>query len=348
MLAGEQIASQVGLVPGKMSEDPQADLETLSGLLGISAESIQDTLDASWVKDDSFVPLKTLEKVNDIQIASGQGDQDDLENRQLQDQLLEIPGVMISDTAVRGYPLGEAAAHLIGYVQNITAEELEEHEGEGYSSTSVIGKAGLESLYEKELKGSDGWTISILDENGDVKEVVASLPKEDGQEIHLTIDSRLQELLYEQWKEDKGTAAAVNPQTGEVMALISTPAYDNNLFVLGMTQEEWDTISNDPASPMQNRFRAVWCPGSSMKPVTAAVGLTTGTLTDQEDLGADGDQWQEDASWGDYYVTTLHPCQNAVMEEAMILSDNIYFAKAALKIGEDTLTSQLQALGFSS
>lgn len=346
MLAGEQIASQVGLVPGKMSEDPQADLETLSGLLGISAESIQDTLDASWVKDDSFVPLKTLEKVNDIQIASGQGDQDDLENRQLQDQLLEIPGVMISDTAVRGYPLGEAAAHLIGYVQNITAEELEEHEGEGYSSTSVIGKAGLESLYEKELKGSDGWTISILDENGDVKEVVASLPKEDGQEIHLTIDSRLQELLYEQWKEDKGTAAAVNPQTGEVMALISTPAYDNNLFVLGMTQEEWDTISNDPASPMQNRFRAVWCPGSSMKPVTAAVGLTTGTLTDQEDLGADGDQWQEDASWGDYYVTTLHPCQNAVMEEAMILSDNIYFAKAALKIGEDTLTSQLQALGF--
>ena len=83
-----------------------------------------------------------------------------------------------------------------------------------------------------------------------------------------------------------------------------------------------------------------------MKPVTAAVGLTTGTLTAQEDLGADGDRWQEDAGWGDYYVTTLHPCENAVMEEAMILSDNIYFAKAALKIGEDTLTGQLQAMGF--
>ena len=346
MLAGEQIASQVGLVPGKMAEDPQTDLETLSELLGISTESIQSALDASWVKEDSFVPLKTLEKVNDIQIASGQGDQDDLENQQLQSRLLEIPGVMISDTSVRGYPLGEAAAHLIGYVQGITAEELEEHEGEGYSSTSVIGKAGLESLYEKDLKGSDGWSISIINENGDVKEVVVSLPKEDGQEIHLTIDSRLQELLYEQWKEEKGTAAAINPQTGEVMALVSTPAYDNNLFVLGMTQEEWDAISNDPASPMQNRFRAVWCPGSSMKPVTAAVGLTTGTLTAQEDLGADGDRWQEDAGWGDYYVTTLHPCENAVMEEAMILSDNIYFAKAALKIGEDTLTGQLQAMGF--
>ena len=102
MLAGEQIASQVGLVPGKMAEDPQTDLETLSELLGISTESIQSALDASWVKEDSFVPLKTLEKVNDIQIASGQGDQDDLENQQLQSRLLEIPGVMISDTSVRG------------------------------------------------------------------------------------------------------------------------------------------------------------------------------------------------------------------------------------------------------
>lgn len=346
MLAGPGLASSVGLVPGKMAEDPTADLETLANLLGTTAEDIQEELDASWVQEDSFVPLKTMEKVYDTEIASGQADEETTALWQLQQQMLEIPGVMISDVEVRVYPLAEAASHLVGYVQNITAEELEEHAGEGYSASSVIGKSGLESLYETQLKGSDGYSISIVDENGETKEVIAALPKQDGEEIHLTIDAHLQQLLYDQMKDDKGTAAAIHPQTGEVLALLSTPGYDNNLFVRGMSQAEWDAISQDERSPMQNRFRAAWCPGSSLKPVTAAIGLNTGTLTAQEDLGADGDRWQKDASWGDYYVTTLHPCQNAVMEEAMILSDNIYFAKAALRIGADTLAGQLTALGF--
>lgn len=346
MLAGAGLASSVGLVPGKMAEDPAADLETLAQLLGITAEDIQKKLDASWVQEDSFVPLKTMEKVYDTEIASGQADEETTALWQLQQQMLQIPGVMISDVELRVYPLAEAASHLVGYVQNITAEELEEHAGEGYSSSSVIGKSGLESLYEADLKGSDGYTISIVNESGETKEVVAALPRQDGKEIHLTIDAHLQQLLYDQMKEDKGCSAAIDPQTGEVLALLSTPGYDNNLFVRGMSQEEWDAISQDERSPMQNRFKATWCPGSSLKPVIAAIGLNTGTLTAQEDLGADGDRWQKDASWGDYYVTTLHPCEHAVMEEAMVLSDNIYFAKAALRIGADTLTDQLTALGF--
>lgn len=346
LLAGLQAASSVGLVPGKMQEDASTDLEKMAGLLNTTFESIQKKLDASWVKEDSFVPIKTIEKVDQMALNQGTASEDMVKLQELQDQLLQIPGVMITDTQLRGYPLKQEASHLIGYVQPITAEELEEHVGEGYTSTSVIGKSGLEKLYEEELRGSTGWRISILDDSGQEKEVIAAKPCENGKDIILTIDANLQRLLYEQFGQDKSTAAAINPKTGEVLALLSTPGYDNNLFVRGMSQAEWDSLSNDENTPMQNRFKAVWCPGSSMKPLIAAIGLTTGTLDAEEDLGQDGLSWQKDESWGDYYVTTLHEAPDARMENALIYSDNIYFAKAALKIGADTLSTQLDKLGF--
>lgn len=346
LLAGLQWASSVGLVPGKMQEDASADLDKLAELLNTTAEAIQKKLDASWVKEDSFVPIKTIEKVDQMALNQGTASEEMVKLRELHDQLLEIDGIMITDTQLRGYPLKQAASHLIGYVQPITAEELEEHAGEGYTSTSVIGKSGLEKLYEEELRGSTGWRISILDDSGQEKEVIAAKPCENGKDIVLTIDANLQSLLYEQFGQDKSTAAAINPKTGEVLALLSTPGYNNNLFVRGMSQAEWDAISNDENTPMQNRFKAVWCPGSSMKPLIAAIGLTTGTLTAEEDLGQSGLSWQKDESWGDYFVTTLHQAPDARMENALIYSDNIYFAKAALKIGEDTLSKQLNNLGF--
>ena len=346
LLAGLQLASSVGLVPGKMQEDSSADLEKLAELLNTTAESIQKKLDASWVKDDSFVPIKTIEKVDQMALNQGNASEEMVNLQELHDQLLEIDGIMITDTQLRGYPLKQAASHLIGYVQPITAEELEEHAGEGYTSTSVIGKSGLEKLYEEELRGSTGWRISILDDSGQEKEVIAAKPCENGKDIILTIDANLQSLLYEQFGQDKSTAASINPKTGEVLALLSTPGYNNNLFVRGMSQAEWDAISNDENTPMQNRFKAVWCPGSSMKPLIAAIGLTTGTLDAEEDLGQSGLSWQKDESWGDYFVTTLHQAPDARMENALIYSDNIYFAKAALKIGEDTLSEQLDNLGF--
>lgn len=346
LLAGVQLASSVGLVPGKMQEDPSGDLEKMAQLLNTTAESIQNKLDASWVKDDSFVPVKTIEKVDQMELNRENPSEEMAALNDLQDQLLEIPGVMITDTEVRGYPLKEAASHLIGYVQPITAEELEEHEGEGYTSTSQIGKSGLEKLYEEELRGSDGWKIAILNKDGEEKEIVAVKPCENGKDITLTIDAYLQELIYEQFGEDKSTCAAINPKTGEVLALLSMPGYDNNLFVRGMSQSEWDALSNDENTPMQNRFKATWCPGSSMKPVTAAIGLTTDTLSIDEDLGQSGLSWQKDESWGDYYVTTLHASPDGKMKNALVYSDNIYFAKAALQIGADIFAKQLDNLGF--
>ena len=331
MLAGPGTAPSVGLVPGKMSENKEADIAQLAGLLGMTEEEINSQLSAAWVTPDSFVPLKTLNSQ---------------QSQELTEQLLTIAGVLINDTEVRTYPLGEKAAHLIGYVQSVTAEDLEEHKGEGYTSSSVVGKSGIEGLYEKELKGENGVKISIMTEDGVEKNVVASVDKQDGENIRLTIDSDLQGLVYDQFREDKSCSVAMNPFTGEVLALVSTPAYDDNEFILGMSGERWDQLNNDENKPLYNRFRQVWCPGSSFKPITAGIGLTTGTINPDEDYGSEGLSWQKDESWGDYHVTTLHEYSPVNLENALIYSDNIYFAKAALNIGADNLMKSLKLLGF--
>ncbi|MGI6007778.1 MAG: penicillin-binding transpeptidase domain-containing protein [Ruminococcus sp.] len=340
MLAGKGVASSVGLVPGKMSGASEEDMKKLAGLLEMNVEDIEDALGASWVQDESFVPLKTLPKEQNLEAGATEDDQ-------LTEQLLSIPGVMITDTEVRYYPLGEKAAHLVGYVQNVTAEDLEEHEGEGYTSSSQIGRSGVEALYEKELRGQDGCRIYIADEEGNEKQVLAYQPKEDGRDIRLTIDSALQERLYDEYSQDKSCSAAIQPYTGEVLALVSTPSYDNNDFILGMSQEQWDSLNEDEDMPLYNRFRQVFAPGSSLKPVTAAIGLASGAFAADEDFGDLGISWQKNSSWGNYYVTTLHESPTANLENAMIYSDNIYFAQAALKIGAENFMKGLDALGFN-
>lgn len=255
-------------------------------------------------------------------------------------------GIMISDTEVRSYPLKDAAAHLVGYVQNVTAEDLEKHAGEGYTASRVIGRSGAEGLFEKELKGQNGCRIYIVDSDGNEKEELACRIVENGKDIKLTIDSELQKALYEQFQSDKSCSVAMNPYTGEVLALVSTPSYDNNDFIMGLSSEKWAALNEDENKPMYNRFRQVWCPGSTFKPITAAIGLKSGAVDPNEDYGNVGLSWQKDASWGSYHVTTLHAYNPVVLENAIIYSDNIYFAKAALKIGAEEMKDSLLRLGF--
>lgn len=345
VLAGQGVASSVGIVPGKL-ENRDSAIEQIADLLEMEPEEIEKKLSAKWVKDDSFVPIKTLRKVQEIELMSLEPNAEVLAEYERQQHLLEIKGVMISDTEVRSYPLGDAAAHLVGYVQNVTAEDLEEHAGEGYNANSVIGRSGAEGLFESELKGQNGCRIYIVDANGDEKEELACRMVEHGKTIKLTIDSELQKALYEQFKEDKSCSAAMNPYTGEVLALVSTPSYDNNDFIMGLSSEKWTALNEDENKPLYNRFRQVWCPGSTFKPVTAAIGLESGAVDPNEDYGNVGLSWQKDASWGSYHVTTLHAYEPVIMENALIYSDNIYFAKAALKIGAEELKDSLLGLGF--
>ena len=211
----------------------------------------------------------------------------------------------------------------------------------------MIGRSGAESLYETELKGKDGYKIYIVDSEGNEIATITETLKEDGKDIRLTIDSDLQKELYEQFKTDRGCSVAMNPYTGEVLALVSTPSYDNNDFILGMSDETWTALNEEENQPLYNRFRQVWCPGSTFKPVVAAIGLKTNTIDPNEDFGNEGLSWQKDSSWGSYEVTTLHEYEPVIMKNALIYSDNIYFAKAALKIGADNLMNSLNEIGFN-
>ena len=346
VLAGKGTASSVGIVPGKLENKEEA-IAKIAELLEIAPEVIEKKLSAKWVKDDSFVPIKTIPKVEKIELMKYKPDQKVLKENERHETLLEIPGVMISDVEVREYPLGETAAHLVGYVQSVTAEDLEEHAGEGYTANSVIGKSGMEGLFEKELKGKNGCRVYIVNSEGKEKEELAYILVQDGHDIKLTIDANLQSSLYEQFNEDKSCSVAMNPYTGEVLALVSTPSYDNNDFIMGLSSEQWTALNEDENKPMYNRFRQVWCPGSTFKPITAAVGLESGAIDPMEDYGNVGLSWQKDASWGSYHVTTLHAYEPVILENALIYSDNIYFAKAALKIGTEEMESSLTGLGFN-
>ena len=346
VLAGKGIASSVGIVPGKLENREEA-IAQVAELLETTPEAIEKKLSAQWVKDDSFVPIKTIPRVEEIELMKIEPDEEVLKEKERHEKLLEIPRVMISDVEVREYPLGEAVAHLVGYVQSVTAEDLEEHAGEGYTANSVIGRSGMEGLFESELKGQNGCRIYIVNSEGKEKEELACILVQHGQDIQLTIDANLQVSLYEQFKEDKSCSVAMNPYTGEVLALVSTPSYDNNDFIMGLSSEQWTALNEDENKPMYNRFRQVWCPRSTFKPITAAVGLESGAIDPMEDYGNVGLSWQKDASWGSYHVTTLHAYEPVILENALIYSDNIYFAKAALKIGSDELESSLTRLGFN-
>ena len=345
-LAVKGTASSVGIVPSKLENREEA-IAGIAELLETTPETIEQNLSAQWVKEDSFVPLKTIPKVEEIELMKISPDEEVLKELERQEKLLEIPGVMISDVEVRKYPLGEAAAHLVGYVQSVTAEDLEEHTGEGYTSNSVIGRSGMEGLFESELKGQNGCRIYIVDSEGNEKKELACILVQHGQDIQLTIDANLQVSLYEQFKEDKSCSVAMNPYTGEVLALVSTPSYDNNDFIMGLSSEKWTVLSEGEDKPMYNRFRQVWCPGSTFKPITAAIGLESGAIDPTEDYGNVGLSWQKDTSWGSYYVTTLHAYEPVILENALIYSDNIYFAKAALKIGAEEMERSLTRFGFN-
>ena len=262
-------------------------------------------------------------------------------------RLLEISGILINDATARVYPLGAAAGHLTGYVQSITAEELEEKQDEGYHSNSVIGKSGLELAYEDELRATDGSSINVVDEDGNIVDTLASQEAQNGQDIYVTIDASLQQDAYNQFSSDPGTAAAMNPKTGEILALVSTPGYDPNEFVMGMSDSRWNELSSAEDTPLNNRFLSTWVPGSTFKALTAVIGVDSGKLDPAENLGYEGLSWQKDESWGNYHVTTLTDYGDQVnLENALVYSDNIYFAKAALNIGADTLIEKFKAMGF--
>ena len=321
VLAEDGKGYSVGLVKGKLNGEN--DYGQIAKYLETDVETIQKKMSASWIKDDSFVPIKTVSEIT--------------KNGLVYNGILNISGVKISTVGIRTYPYDKVASHVVGYVQNVNAEDLKKHKNEGYNSTSVIGRSGIEAVYEKQLRGSSSGKIDLVDKNDKVIENLCALEIDKSpQDITLTIDIDLQQSLYNEYQNDKSASVALNPKTGEVLALVSTPSYSNNDFVLGLSTDKWNALNNDSNQPMMSRYKQTYTPGSTMKPITAAIGLETKIIDPDKDLGAK-DKWQKDSSWGSYYVTTLHAPSPNNLKNAITYSDNIYFARNALNIGKDNL-----------
>lgn len=330
LLATDSYLSAVGIVPGKLGENKDANINKIAKILQCSAESINKSLSADYVTDDMFIPVKDI-PYGDARVV----------------ELLKIPGVMIKEKESRVYPLGSETAHITGYVHSISAEELEENSDKEYTADSLIGKSGLEKMYEDSIRGIDGAEIYIQNSEGEKKSVVLSRDAQNGNDLKLTIDMNIQKKLNKELGSDKGCGVVMNPVNGEVLALASTPSYNPNEFILGMTDEQWNNLNNNENKPLYNRFQATLVPGSSLKPIIAAIGVDTGIINPQQVRKIDGLTWQKDSSFGNYYVTRTSSVGEVNLENALVYSDNIYFAQIATEMGSSVLEEKLKSFGFS-
>lgn len=329
-LAINGVAYEIGLVPERI-EDHDDTFARVSEDLGVSEERLDELLNQSWVQDDTFVPVRTISS----------------SDTSFRDALMDIPGVTYREIGAREYPFAESFAHLIGYVGAITAEELEERKEEGYHAQSTIGKTGLESILEPRLRGETGGRIFIRTADGELKETLLEKEAVDGETVQLTIDADVQRSIYDSLADEGGLGVSLHPTSGEVLALVSSPSYDPNEFVVGITSTRYEELQEDERNPLLNRFTKRFTPGSSIKPITAAVALEHG-LDPTEGRTITGDRWQpDDDSWGNYTVKRVNVTDGPVdLRDALIYSDNIYFAQIALEIGADVLTEGFEAFGF--
>lgn len=315
---------QLGVVPAKLGEgeEKSANIKAIAEAFDLTEASIEQAISQAWVQPDYFVPLKIIEG-----------------------ETPELPsGATIQEVDGRYYPLGEAAAQLIGYVGDITAEDIEKNPE--LSSTGKIGRSGLEMAYDKELRGTNGGKLSVTDEEGNEKAVLLQHEVKNGQDIQLTIDANAQKTAFDSLDGKPGSTVATAPKTGDLLALVSSPSYDPNKMTNGISQDDYKAYEEDPNRPFISRFATGYAPGSTFKMITAAIGLDNGTLNPDEVLTINGLKWQKDSSWGSYQVTRVSDVPQVNLKNALVYSDNIYMAQETLKMGEEAFRKGLNQFIF--
>lgn len=315
---------QAGVVRSALGEGAvrTANIERIAKALSITPDFITKQLEQSWVTDDVFVPLKTMPTA----------------------EKPVIDGVLYQMVNSRVYPLNEAAAHLIGYVGKVTAEDIEKNPT--LSANDVIGRTGLEMTFDEQLRGKPGGEIYIETASGEKRATIATVEAIHGETIQLTIDAAAQQLAYDAIGEGVGATTVIAPKTGDVLALVSKPSFNPNLFVSGISQTQYAAYNDNPHKPFIARYSARYAPGSTFKPITAAIGIEAGTLNPTEAIAIADMKWQPDNSWGSYFVSRLNFAASVDLTTSLVKSDNIYYAQQALRMGGDVFREGLQKLIF--
>lgn len=269
----------------------------------------------------------------------------------IEEQKSQYPGVVIEVTPIRDYILKQEGAHTFGYVSEINDAELEKMKDEGYKSGDIIGKFGLEKVYDKELRGENGGQQVEVDVSGKPVQILGRKEPVPGDDLELTIDINLQQAaekaVDEQLTQIGAHAAAavvMNPQTGEILAMVSRPAFDPNLFAHGISSKDWNQLNNNPYHPMDNKtITGEYLPGSTFKIVTGTAALTEGVVTPDEQIFDSGHHWiipkgnadGEALGWLNFRTALAH-------------SDNVYFYEMGNRLGIDRLEKYARMFGLGA
>ncbi|HUL83527.1 MAG TPA: penicillin-binding protein 2, partial [Gammaproteobacteria bacterium] len=272
-------------------------------------------------------------------------------------------GVDIQEALARHYPFGEATAQAVGYVGSISLQDLERIDRSDYAATSHIGKSGIERAYEPALHGHVGFRHQVVNAQGRVlydpaaeKEAdenrIPGMPKSEapsaGDNVVLTIDMRLQLAAQAALGDARGAVVAIDPRNGDVLALVSTPAFDPNRFAEGISRSDYNALSNDADKPLYNRaLQGVYPPGSTVKPFIALTALEDESIAPDKEIYCSGEYHlpnqthkYREGKGGIHGPVNMH--------QAIVRSCDVYFYELALVMGIDNVANGLKRFGFGA
>lgn len=261
-----------------------------------------------------------------------------------------FPGVDIKARLFRQYPLETSASHLLGYIGRINDRDItrivEQEQEDNYRGTDHIGKTGLEQHYEFELHGRTGFDQVEVDAGGRAVRVLSRIPPVAGNNMTLTLDTKLQAVAEQAFGDRRGALVAIEPSTGGILALVSMPGFDPNLFIDGIDTQSWNELNNSPDKPMVNRaLNGAYPPGSTFKPFMALAALEMGkrtpyqTISDPGYFNFGGHRFRDDKEGGHGSVD---------LYKSIVASCDTYYYQLANDLGIDNIASFMAPFGFGS
>ncbi|MGN6790395.1 MAG: penicillin-binding protein 2 [Rhodanobacteraceae bacterium] len=260
----------------------------------------------------------------------------------------QFPGVSIDPYLTRNYPYGAEFAHVVGYVGRIDEKELDRLDPDRYAGTTHIGKTGLEKEYENLLHGTPGYELVEVNANQRPLRVLQRVPAKPGKNLYLTIDERLQKATIAAFDGRTGAAVAIDPRNGDVLAIVTVPSFDPNLFVNGISRADYAALLEDPEKPLLNRaMRGGYPPGSTVKPFLGLGGLELGLRKATDTVLSTGTYYIPGSSRG-YRDDTRYGAGRVDLVQAITKSVNTYFYSLAYQMGIQRFDQWMSKFGFGS
>jgi penicillin-binding protein 2 len=262
----------------------------------------------------------------------------------VEERRLDLPGINLRIRPVRAYPIAGMAANLLGYVSEVNQAQLQREEYQDFRPGESLGQSGVERRFDAFIRGVDGGEQLEVDARGRALRLVSRNEPRSGSNIFLTVDRKIQEAAETAMAGKKGTVVAMNPKTGEILAMVSRPSYDPNLFSQRISGEDWQRIATDASHPLQNRaFQAQYPPGSIFKLIVAIAGLESGAITPDTRFGCAGQFYLGNVKFDDWKKGGHGSLD---LRGAIVNSCNVYFYQAGLRTGIDEIVKVSRAFGL--